>query len=253
AAANLTAGSQLTFNDTDNGNTNGLTVGTVLGTPGITGDTSSQVTLRSNNGLFISDNISLGGGGHVGTEYIGIGVTNGGGTQLQSNDHPWNNNLTPTSLVQSASGSTVILDRKDLNDPPPGSAAPHTIAKNTIANAPPANASSYQFSTSDFFTAGNFDPIDAPPGNTLLNVIITGLPSNGTLTFNDTTAILSVPFPVLATDIAAGKLKYTPNLNVTGSDSFQFKVQDNGLTASVGGFNGQDTDTTSSEVHIKIL
>jgi hypothetical protein len=165
-------------------------VGNVLGTPGITGGASSQVTLRSNNGLFISDNISLGGGGHVGTEYIGIGVTNGGGTQLQSDDHPWNNNLTPTSLVQAASGSTVILDRKDLNDPPLGSAAPHTIAKNTIANAPPANASSYLFLSTDF---GFSDPIDAPPGNTPLNVIITGLPSNGTLTFNDTTAIASTP------------------------------------------------------------
>src|SRR6202035_5703401 len=81
--------------------------------------------------------------------------------------------------------------------------------------------SPYTFATADF----HFADTDAA-GDTLANVIITTLPTNGTLTLNGTAIDLTGgPVSVSATDIAAGKLVFTPNTDAH-SDTFQFKVQD---------------------------
>ena len=87
----------------------------------------------------------------------------------------------------------------------------------------------YVFKTPDFaFT----DPNDTPP-NTLQSVLITSLPTLGSLSLNS--VAVSAGQAVLAADIAAGKLVYTPGVGSGASyASFGFEVVDNGGTANGG-------------------
>jgi hypothetical protein len=90
----------------------------------------------------------------------------------------------------------------------------------------------YIFKAADF---GFTDPNDSPP-NTLLAVKFVLLPNAGTLTDNG--IAVTVNQFVSAADIGAGKLHFTPNLNLVGGPFFlcKFQVQDNGGTAN-GGVN----------------
>ena len=69
-----------------------------------------------------------------------------------------------------------------------------------------------------------------------LAVKITALPTSGTLYWynGSSWAAVSANQYVSAGDIAAGKLKYTPPANTTGSPTFTFRVQDDGGTANGG-------------------
>ncbi|MDI1258673.1 Ig-like domain-containing protein [Aquabacterium sp.] len=124
---------------------------------------------------------------------------------------------------------TMTVDVTSVNDAPVGA------DKTVITNEDTA----YTFGTADF---GFADPSDSP-GNALLSVKITTLPGAGTLTLNGV-AVNAGDF-ILASDIAAGKLVYTPGLDGHGAGyaSFTFQVQDNGGTAN-GGVNLDGTPRT---------
>ncbi|MBC7701952.1 MAG: hypothetical protein H7225_16330 [Massilia sp.] len=128
-----------------------------------------------------------------------------------------------------ATPRTMTVDVTAVNDAPVG-------ADNTVTAR---EDTAYTFGTADF---GFADPNDAP-ANTLLSVKITTLPSAGTLTLNGV-AINAGDF-ILASDIAAGKLVYTPvaDGNGAGYANFTFQVQDNGGTAN-GGLNLDATPRT---------
>src|SRR5207245_544716 len=87
------------------------------------------------------------------------------------------------------------------------------------------------FGAPDF---GFSDPNDPPP-DTLRAVKITTLPAAGTLALTSGAALKAGDF-VTATDIAAGKLRFTPapNANGAGYAAFTFQVQDDGGTANGG-------------------
>ncbi|WYX19225.1 retention module-containing protein [Achromobacter xylosoxidans] len=93
------------------------------------------------------------------------------------------------------------------------------------------NATSVDVGSSHTFTAAEFNFNDGAEGNQLDSVIITRLPTDGTLTLNG--QAVSVNTVVSAADIAAGKLVYTPS--ASGQDtSFGFQVRDDGGTANGG-------------------
>ncbi|MGN3708872.1 VCBS domain-containing protein, partial [Achromobacter xylosoxidans] len=93
------------------------------------------------------------------------------------------------------------------------------------------NATSVDVGSSHTFTAAEFNFNDGAEGNQLDSVIITRLPTDGTLTLNG--QAISVNTVVSAADIAAGKLVYTPS--ASGQDtSFGFQVRDDGGTANGG-------------------
>ena len=83
--------------------------------------------------------------------------------------------------------------------------------------------------TDHTFAAADFNFSDADTGDTLASVIITVVPTAGSLTV-DGNALVSaeLPFTVSKAVIDAAKLKYTPpaNANGTGYASFSFKVND---------------------------
>jgi hypothetical protein len=123
----------------------------------------------------------------------------------------------------------------------PDAAMTITVKPNT---APVAVASSavtdidhaHSFAATEFhFT----DATDAP--EPLKAVIITaGPPANGTLTLNGAAAPQNTP--ILAADIP--NLVYTPNSGFQGTDTFSFKVQDNGGTDGGGQDTSQYPDAT---------
>jgi hypothetical protein len=120
------------------------------------------------------------------------------------------------------------------NHAPVGAAHTVTMSKNTT----------YTFKVADF---GFADPNDSPP-NSFLAVKITTLPLLGTLTDNGVAVTAGAHITVA--DITAGKLKFAPATNGTGTAyaSFTFQVQDNGGTV-----NGAiDTDPTSRKMTISV-
>ncbi|WP_230182822.1 Ig-like domain-containing protein [Aquabacterium sp. CECT 9606] len=124
---------------------------------------------------------------------------------------------------------TMTVDVASVNDAPVGT--DKTVATN--------EDTAYTFGTADF----GFADLHDSPANTLLSVKITTLPGAGTLTLNG--IAVNAGDVILASDIAAGKLVYTPGANGNGTDyaSFTFQVQDNGGTAN-GGVNLDATPRT---------
>ncbi|MGV3551806.1 Ig-like domain-containing protein [Rhizobium sp.] len=96
-----------------------------------------------------------------------------------------------------------------------------------VADAPTAASRSVTLleSRSFTFTTANFGFADAD-GDALLEIVITGLPDSGLVTLNG--IAVQSGNRVSASDIAAGKLIYTPPRgdNGAGYDSMQFKVVD---------------------------
>src|SRR6185369_2828160 len=74
------------------------------------------------------------------------------------------------------------------------------------------------------------------------------LPTAGTLKLNGTA--VTVGQSILATDISASKLVFTPvaNANGTGYSAFTFQVQDNGLTAN----GGVDLDQSANTITFNV-
>ena len=121
-----------------------------------------------------------------------------------------------------------------VNDAPSG-------ANNTVYTSQDTD---YVFSTSDF---GFSDSID---GDAFLAVKITTLPTTGTLYWNNGSSWVAVTANqfISASDISAGKLKYTPPASYTGSPTFTFKVQDDGGTD----FGGIDLDPIANTMTISV-
>jgi hypothetical protein len=102
-------------------------------------------------------------------------------------------------------------------------------------------------------TAANFGFSD-PDGNSFTGVLVTTTPGFGTL-YIDTdgaggtlgTAVVAGNFVTIA-DINAGRLVYVPNANQSGSETFTFKVRDNGGTLN----GGVDTDGSANTIGIAV-
>jgi hypothetical protein len=129
---------------------------------------------------------------------------------------------------------TIYITVNSVNDAPSGADNPVYTSQNT----------DYVFSTSDF---GFSDSID---GDSFLAVKITSLPTTGTLYWNNGSSWVAVTASqfISASDISAGKLKYTPPASYTGSPTFTFKVQDDGGTA----FGGIDLDPIANTITINV-
>ncbi|MBS0495873.1 MAG: tandem-95 repeat protein, partial [Proteobacteria bacterium] len=130
--------------------------------------------------------------------------------------------------------STVAVTVNSVNDAPSGTSKTITTLENQA----------YTFAAADF---GFSDPNDSP-ANALLAVKVTTLPGAGSLTLNGV-AVTAGQF-VAATDINAGKLKFTPAANTSGTGyaSFTFQVQDDGGTAN----GGVDLDSTPKTITINV-
>ncbi|WP_434646878.1 retention module-containing protein [Achromobacter piechaudii] len=99
------------------------------------------------------------------------------------------------------------------------------------------NSANVEIGSSHVFTIAEFNFSDGAEGNSLQSVIISRLPTDGTLTLNGNP--VTVNTAVSAADIAAGKLVFTPSAN--GLDtSIGFQVRDNGGTDH----GGQNTSGT---------
>jgi hypothetical protein len=129
---------------------------------------------------------------------------------------------------------TVNITVTSVNDAPAGTDGSATINEDT----------SYTFSAADF---GFTDPNDTPP-NAFAGIVVSTLPTAGTLT-NNGTAVTNGRF-VSASDIAAGFLVFTPVADANGTPyaSFTFQVRDDGGTAN----GGQDTDQSPNTFTINV-
>ena len=126
-----------------------------------------------------------------------------------------------------ATGSFNFEVTDSLDDATSATAAAMTLTVTPVL-LPSALASSvhvtenqtYIFKTSDF---GYSDPngISADP---LASVTITSLPTTGTL--SDNGATVTADEVISVTDVAAGKLSFTPRTGVTTTGSFDFEVTD---------------------------
>ena len=100
------------------------------------------------------------------------------------------------------------------------------------------------------FTPGDFGLTDAAdsPADALLAVKITTIPGAGSLT-NDGSGVSATAF-VLASDIAASKLRFTPAAGATGAPytTFTFQVQDDGGTTN----GGVDLDQSANVMTIDV-
>src|SRR5690606_24794610 len=116
--------------------------------------------------------------------------------------------------------NTITIDVTSVNDAPSGSNNTITINED----------GSHTFALADF----GFSDSNDSPENSLLAVLITTVPANGSLTL-DGVAVTANQSIVVA-DIASGTLVFTPFAYTTRfrSSSFTFQVQDNGGTANGG-------------------
>ncbi|MEC7028746.1 MAG: cadherin-like domain-containing protein, partial [Pseudomonadota bacterium] len=132
------------------------------------------------------------------------------------------------------SANTITFDVTSVNDEPDGTDNTVTTNEDTP----------YTFAAGDF---GFTDPNDNPDNN-LLNVIITTIPTNGTLTLNG--VAVTAGQVVSVADINSNLLVFTPALNDNGAgyDSFTFQVQDDDGTAN----GGQDTDQSANTMTIDV-
>ncbi|MDO9002015.1 MAG: cadherin-like domain-containing protein, partial [Aquabacterium sp.] len=129
---------------------------------------------------------------------------------------------------------TVNFNITAVNDAPMGS---DKTVSTTAGN-------SYIFGMADF----GFTDLRDAPANAFWSVGISTLPGAGSLTLNG--AAVNAGDFVLASDIAAGKLMFTPVTGASGAvyASFTFQVMDDGGTALAG----SDTDVTARRMTIAV-
>jgi cytochrome oxidase Cu insertion factor (SCO1/SenC/PrrC family) len=144
--------------------------------------------------------------------------------------------------VQSTAGAlssthTFSIGVGDVNEAPAGTDKTVTMLE----------GDSYTFSVADF---GFSDPSDSVNPNSLLAVKMTTVPGAGTGTFTNNGVTVNAGDSVLATDIAAGHLVFTPAAHSNGAPeaSFTFQVQDNGGIAN----GGVDLDQSANTVSINV-
>ncbi|ADI29102.1 retention module-containing protein [Methylotenera versatilis] len=128
------------------------------------------------------------------------------------------------------SANTITINVTPVNDAPAGT-------DNTISTL---EDTGHSFTAAEF---GFTDPNDSP-ANSLQAVIITTLPTSGSLTLGGVAV-------TAGQSIAAGSLGtlvYTPAANSTASANFTFQVVDNGGTAN----GGQNTDQSANTITINV-
>lgn len=135
--------------------------------------------------------------------------TDADGTVLYRNDTPV--------------GHAITIDARSVNDAPSGADAARTIDEDAA----------YTFLATDF-------PLTDIERNAFAGIVVTTVPATGTLTLDGTPVVAGQSVP--ASDIAAGKLVFTPAAdgNGTGYAGFTFQVRDAGGTAN----GGTDLDPT---------
>jgi hypothetical protein len=167
----------------------------------------------------------------------------------------------PTNDAPTSGGATTRIIRWQATDNNVDGAANGKLSSNAVTSTititavsdAPAGANktvtanedqSYSVKVADF---GFSDPLDNP-ANTFKRVLITTLPANGTLKLNGVN--VSAGDTILATDIAAGKLAYTPVTDGNGSafTSFTFQVEDTGSVANGGVILDQSPNTMTINV-----
>jgi hypothetical protein len=109
----------------------------------------------------------------------------------------------------------LVVTIVDVNDAPVVSDVSKSTNEDTVLN----------FALADF--SGKFSDED---GNALANVKITSLPSHGTLKLGVSSVTVDQVIPAAS----IGNLSYTPDLNVSGSDSFGWNGSDGAVYAASG-------------------
>ena len=145
--------------------------------------------------------------------------------------YAWKDTGAPAGTAANAvtgAPATVSISVAAVNHPPLTQNTTVTTVENTA----------YVFQIADFPFS---DPNDQP-ANTLLDVIVTSLPTAGTLTLGESS--VSFGQTIAASDITAGKLVFTPGSNGVGATyaTFGFAVEDNGGTAN----NALDTSASAT-------
>ncbi|GAB4331302.1 MAG: hypothetical protein OHK0038_06080 [Flammeovirgaceae bacterium] len=128
------------------------------------------------------------------------------------------NGGTANSGVDESAEQTFIITVNAINDNPVADDESVTGTEDT----------NYIFATNDF--ANDFSDVD--DGQILSRVVITSLPSSGTLFFDgEEVEISDLPLEVSNANFAAFKLVFVPEPNENGSPyaTLQFKVKDNGI------------------------
>ncbi|HEX8571752.1 MAG TPA: cadherin-like domain-containing protein [Allosphingosinicella sp.] len=127
----------------------------------------------------------------------------------------------------------TLVNVTDVNDAPDGGAG---------------NADTTNDLTTLVFTASDFSTGFADPdGNSFDGIVITSLPSVGTLKLNNVN--VTAPQAVTLADLNGGLLTYVPAAGTGGqSPTFQYAVKDNGGTLN----SGIDTDPSASTFTITI-
>ena len=143
-----------------------------------------------------------------------------------------NGGVTNGGVDTSTSTYTVTINISPVNDAPTSGNSAVTILEDA----------SYTFSASDFPLTDGADS----PANTLQSVIITSLPSVGTLKLSGTDVTLGQEIPTAS----LGNLVFTPAANANGLSYalVEFKVKDNGGTAN----GGVDTSVSNNTVTINV-
>ncbi|WP_454668566.1 VCBS domain-containing protein [Achromobacter kerstersii] len=232
----------VTVNDGHGGTAQLPVTVTITGTndaPAITGQTSGTVTedytLSTSGKLNVVD-ADVGQSGVVAqTNVVGKYGTfsidaNGNWTYTLNNSLPAVQNL-PAGALLSESFNVVAGDGTTVQ--------PISVSIVGTNDAPVAadNSANVEIGTSHVFTVAEFNFSDGAESNALQSVIISRLPTDGTLTLNGSPVALNTA--VSAADIAAGKLVFTPSAN--GLDtSIGFQVRDAGGTDH----GGQNTSGT---------
>ena len=138
-----------------------------------------------------------------------------------------------TYTLSDGSTSVLHLYVNPVNDAPAGTDKSVTID----------DKDTYVFSMEDF----GFSDSNDSPSDLFLQVKITTLPANGTLTLNGST--FSAGSLVTLTDLNGGNLVFTPTANSGATTaSFTFQVQDDGGTAN----SGVDLDQSANTFTINV-
>ncbi len=206
-------------------NVNDAPVGTVT----ITGTAQQNETLLASNNLTDEDGL-----GTISYEWFADGTSVGTGQTFTLTQSEVGAMMTVVASYTDGFGeaeavsSTPTTAVVNVNDAPEGTDATLSINEDEP----------HTFEASDFGFADNVDV----PANILDVVIITSLPTAGTLELNG--AAVAMGDSISVADIDAELLVFTPdaNANGTGYSSFTFHVVDDGGVAN----GGQDTDQSAN-------
>ncbi|MFM8572557.1 MAG: Calx-beta domain-containing protein [Pirellula sp.] len=159
-----------------------------------------------------------------------VNLTTGSGNVSTNGD--------PTAI--SSSVVTLTTSVTSVNDAPEGP---------TGKSITPNEDTTYTFTPANFgYQDGFTDPKDSPANN-FIKVVITTLPTAGTIQLNGQN--ISAGTAISLRDLQEGNLKYIPVANASGSPyaTLTFQVRDDGGTAN----GGVDTDSTPRTMTINVL